>query len=76
MLLSYLLSFVMNTFLGSVIGPSLGIGDGSGTATISIIPWWVALAALVFAILIGVMAGYYPARRAMNLSALESLRNE
>lgn len=75
-LFSYILSFAMNTFLGSVIGPSLGIGDGSGTATISIIPWWVALAALVFAILIGVAAGYYPARRAMNLSALESLRNE
>ena len=39
-------------------------------------PWWLVLAALAFSTLIGIISGYYPARRAMRMSALESLRNE
>lgn len=74
--ISFILSFLMNTLLGTIIGAGLGIGDGSGETTVSIIPWWIVIGALAFATVIGVVAGYYPAKRAMNLSALESLRNE
>ncbi|MCL1809281.1 MAG: ABC transporter permease, partial [Clostridiales bacterium] len=75
-MVSCLISLLMNTVLRDVIGMALGfIGGGYGTS-ISIIPWWVVIAALVFATAIGMAAGFYPARRAMNLSALESLRNE
>jgi ABC-type lipoprotein release transport system permease subunit len=42
----------------------------------SLIPLWLPIAALCFATVVGVLSGYSPARRAMNLSALESLRNE
>ncbi|MDR0425354.1 MAG: ABC transporter permease [Clostridiales Family XIII bacterium] len=71
--LSYLLSLVMNTALLPVISSMIG---GSGGSKISIIPLWLPLAALGFSTVIGVLSGYSPARRAMNLSALESLRNE
>jgi len=73
--LSYILSLLMNTVLKDII--SIAMGElGMYGSTISIIPWWVAVGSVAFATLIGVAAGYYPAKRAMNLSALESLRNE
>lgn len=76
LLLSYILSFLMNTVLLGVMSSILGsIGGGMGS-TVSIIPWWVALGSLGFSTAIGVISGYHPARRAMNLSALESLKNE
>ena len=74
--ISYLISLLMNTVLKDVISMALGFIGGGYGASISIIPWWVIIAALVFATAIGMAAGFYPARRAMNLSALESLRNE
>lgn len=74
-LFSFLISFLMNTFLSGIISGAL-FDSGVEGSKISIIPIWTALAAISFATLIGLMAGYYPAKRAMRLSALESLRNE
>lgn len=45
-------------------------------AQTSIIPWWLALGALVFATLIGLISGYSPANRAVKISALEAIKNE
>ena len=70
--LSYGISFVMNRFLAGAIAGAIG-GMGS---KVSIIPWWLTLAALAFATFIGVISGYSPAQRAMNLSVLEGLKNE
>lgn len=69
---SYLLSFAINQF-GSVFGDMFGTGAGT---RISIIPIWLVFAALGFSALIGIISGYYPARRAMNLSAIEAIRTE
>lgn len=75
--ISYLVSLLMNTVLLDVVSTALGsIAGGGGASVVSIIPWWVAVGAVIFATVIGVLSGYYPARRAMNLSALESLKNE
>lgn len=76
LLFSLLVSLLTNTVLKDIISiafESMGGGYGS---TISRIPIWLAVAAVGFATIIGLVAGYYPAKRAMNLSALESLRNE
>jgi len=69
---SYLLSFVLNRF-GGMFGNFFGAGMDS---KISIIPLWLVVAALFFSALIGIISGYYPARRAMRLSALEAIRTE
>ncbi|MBO5666814.1 MAG: FtsX-like permease family protein, partial [Firmicutes bacterium] len=72
LVVSFVISFLMNHVLVGVLGSVIGMVGSK----ISIIPWYVALGALAFATFVGVVAGYGPARRAMNLSALESLRNE
>ncbi len=73
-ILSFAISFLLNTVLAGVLGSLLG--GMVGGSNISLIPWWTAVGGLLFATVIGVLSGYSPARRAMRLSALESLRNE
>ena len=70
--LSYILSFFVNKFSSS-FGNFFGTG---GESKISIIPIWLIFAAMIFSALIGIISGYYPAKRAMNLSALEAIRTE
>ena len=50
--------------------------QGAGGSFRSVIPPYLALGALVFSILVGVLAGLYPSQRAMRLSALAAIRNE
>lgn len=69
--LSYLASYLMNKY-SVQIGSALGIGTG-GTA-ISVIPLWLVAVALGFAMLVGIISGYYPARRATKIKALEAIR--
>jgi len=79
--LSYIISYIINIVGNGLTGGfSMGgmgyyMGD-SGMAQTSIIPWWLALGALVFATLIGLVSGYSPANRAVKISALEAIKNE
>lgn len=70
--LSYILSFFVNKF-SDIFGNFLGTG---GASKISIIPIWLIFAATAFSAIIGILSGYFPAKRAMNLSALEAIRTE
>lgn len=70
--LSYLTSFLLNKYAPE-IGGVLGINTGYD---ISIIPLWLALAALGFSILIGVVSGLYPAIKATKIKAIEAMRTE
>ncbi|MEI7885222.1 MAG: FtsX-like permease family protein [Clostridia bacterium] len=77
-LLSFIISLLMNTVFSSQLGGIFGnINPGmTGTSNVSLIPFWLVLASIAFSTMVGLLAGYYPARRAMRLSALEALRNE
>lgn len=67
--LSYGISFGMNHFLKlEQIGVSVG-------EKVSRIPLWLSASALVFSVIVGMLAGFFPARRAMRLSPLAALRN-
>lgn len=68
---SYLISYVLNNTNIEFLGYS-----NSGTAGMSIIPVELSIAAIIFATLIGLLSGYSPARRAMNISALDAIRTE
>ena len=72
LLLSYAISGLLN-MLGSG-GMSSMMGDGTAATKLSIIPIWLALLALFFSTMIGLIAGYAPARRAVKISALEAIR--
>lgn len=72
---SYMLSYILNKFGPQIAGEMFSM-LGSGGSNVSIIPPWLALAALIFSTIIGLISGYFPARRAMGLSALSAIRTE
>ncbi len=43
---------------------------------ISYVPWWLALSAIGFAIIVSLVAGLYPAVRAARLNPVDALRYE
>ncbi len=47
-----------------------------GEGKISIIPVWLVFVALLFATVVGIVSGYYPARKATKLSPLEAIRTQ
>ena len=75
---SYGISFAINSFAAGGNSISLGgiVGVGVTGANVSIIPIWLALGALVFATMIGLVSGFYPANRAVKISALTAIKQE
>ncbi len=69
LLLSFLVSFLVNKFLAATF---LNGMEG----TLSVIPVWLAIPSVGFAVIIGMAAGFFPAMRAMKLSPLAAIRNE
>lgn len=68
-ILSFLISFVINAIVAS--SGAMGV-EGN----ISYIPIWLAAASMIFAVFVGMAAGYFPALRAMRLSPLAAIHNE
>ena len=68
--LSYGLSAIINLVTKKLeMGMNMSLG-------ISYIPPWLALVSLVFAVFVGMAAGFFPSLRAMKLSPLAAIRNE
>lgn len=64
------------TFILSAVLNSLARSAEGMNGNISLITWWLALVAVAFSTLMGMLAGYFPARRAMKLSPLAAIRTE
>ncbi len=72
LIFSLAISFVLNIVGAQFAGGIMGIAEGK----VSMIVPWLAMAAVSFATMIGLISGYFPARRAMKLSALSAIRTE
>ena len=76
-LVSYVASWAINKF-GQPLFESLMSGMmGAGTESkFSQIPFWLPFLAAGFSIVVGVISGYFPAKRATKISAIEAMKTE
>lgn len=72
LVLSVGLSSILNQVFLSATDPGMMGGD---TTNLFSIPIWLAISGVGFSALVGIMAGYIPAKRATKLSAIETLRS-
>lgn len=83
-LIGYLVSYLINTFGGEMFSALVsagsvdmyGMGGGETVTQFSMIPFWLPLMAAGFAMTIGLISGYYPAKRATRISAIEAMRTD
>lgn len=73
LVLSYSVSFVINKLVSGMSSGMYYMGSDSMTQ-ISVIPLWLAGLSVLFSIMIAVLSGFFPANKAMKLSALEAMR--
>ena len=74
-LINYLVRSGLLSSEGAMGGMLGGMGTGMG-GDLSVIPFWLALCAVAFATLIGLVSGFSPANRAVKISALEAIKHE
>lgn len=71
-----IISLLVGLVINSLAASSGFFGSMNGEASkIIIIPIWLSLVGVGFSSMVGVLAGYIPARRATRLSAIEALRS-
>lgn len=79
-IMQFLIEAVMLTVVGGLIGMLLGITISYGISTQINIPFTISTSSIMLAIgvsgAIGILFGWYPARRAANLQPIEALRYE
>lgn len=77
LLFSYMVSFGLNKLAPYFMsGMGLGMDMSQESVKISSIPFSLAITALMFASFIGLMAGYFPAKRAVKIEALKAIKSE
>jgi ABC-type antimicrobial peptide transport system permease subunit len=78
-----LLGGILGVTFGWLLGRAVTYGtnvylhrQNLNSIELSSVPWWLVLAALVFAVLVSLVAGLYPASRAAKLNPVDALRYE
>jgi putative ABC transport system permease protein len=74
---------ILGVLFGWLLGRALTYGtnvylhrQNLNSIELSSVPWWLVLSALVFAVLVSLAAGLYPASRAAKLNPVDALRYE
>lgn len=79
-LLQFLIEAIVLSTWGGIIGILLGLGVGYGVVQIFELPYiintQIILISFIFSTLIGVVFGYFPARKAARLNPIDALRYE
>ena len=79
-LLQFLIEAIVLSTWGGIIGIFLGLGVGYGVVQIFELPYiintQIILISFIFSTLIGVVFGYFPARKAVRLNPIDALRYE
>ncbi|MBN2894833.1 MAG: ABC transporter permease [Campylobacterales bacterium] len=79
-LLQFLIEAVVLSMLGGVIGMVLGVSTGVGIALFFDLPLifnsMIVVVAFGFSVMVGVLFGYFPARKAARLNPIDALRHE
>ena len=79
-LMQFLVESVVLSLLGGVIGIVVGLGMAWGASRIMAIPFapdpFIVLLAFGFSAVVGVVFGFFPARRAARLDPIEALRHQ
>lgn len=68
-----ILGVMISLIINAVVG---GFGSEMQIDKVSYIPFWLVLGTILFAIFASMVAGYFPALRAMKLSPLAAIRTE
>jgi ABC-type antimicrobial peptide transport system permease subunit len=74
LLVSHTLSFLINMYGSSMLGMGV-VPQDTQTIQISLIPLWLNALSMVFGAFIGLLAGLYPAMRAMRLDPVTAMRH-
>ncbi|MEW6619017.1 MAG: FtsX-like permease family protein [bacterium] len=79
-LCQFLIEAVVLSVSGGVIGIMVGIIIDYFVAPLFnvpiIFPLWAIIVGFIFAVIIGILSGFYPAKKAANLTPIEALRYE
>ena len=79
-LMQFLVESIVLSVIGGCLGIVLGLGlgfAGSKVLNIGFVPdWRVIVASFIFSAVVGVVFGYFPARRAARMDPIEALRHQ